>query len=291
MIDDNNTWAWAKRRIIFDRAFIICILIAPSYVTLSGTRVSILTSYICHVFYISSFLWPYPKLIYSASAVLGLGAALVIVAQGKCLTENSNSRTIHRHAWIFWLCYQFFLLGRDLVVRHFLPEVYEKENWTITPLTLKICVIIIIIISITIGLALREPLREYSSGGLECIPNGKVIEPQEPPEGLFFAAWKPLKVLLGLIVSSKMLLLSFMLVYAGLMKNLPYNRHFDEETNEMTDTYFRIGEIFGALFSAFCFCNKNGDSAMIVFMGLVMLAAPFSFTSINIWQAFVSIWV
>lgn len=264
--------------------------------TLSGTRVSILTSYICHVFYISSsFVGPLrsnQKLHYSASAALGLGAALAIVAQGRCLTENSNSRTIHRHAWIFWLSYQIFLLGRNILTsRPLLMGIYDTLGLTIIhPATVNFA--LIVIVSITSGLALREPSREYSSGGLECIPNGKVLEPQEPPEGPFVTAWKPLKDFLGLVVSSKMLLLSFMLGYAGLMKALQCDRYIDLETDEKADFYtVPIGEIFGALFSAFCFCNKNGDSAMIVFMGLVMLAASFSFSSINVLRKEDSFWV
>ncbi|XP_033231267.1 UNC93-like protein MFSD11 [Belonocnema kinseyi] len=292
--DSNDTWEGEKRRIIFDIAFIICIIIAPSYVTLSGTSVSILTSYICHVFYISSVVGPLrcnQKLNYSGSAALGLGAALAIVAQGRCLTENSTSRTIHRHAWIFWLSYQIFLLSRNILAsKPLLMGIYEILGLTIIqPITVNFA--LIVIVSITSGLALREPSREYSSGGLECIPNGKVIEPQEPSVGPFFTAWKPLKDFFALIVSSKMLLLSIMLGYAGLMKAFQFDRYIDLETDEKADFYtVPIGEIFGALFSAFWFCNKNGDSAMIVFIGLVMLATSYSFSTINVLHKEDSFW-
>lgn len=53
-----------------------------------------------------SFLWPKTWLLYSMSAVLGLGAAIIWTAQGSFLSRCSDEATISRNSGIFWAMLQ-----------------------------------------------------------------------------------------------------------------------------------------------------------------------------------------
>lgn len=53
-----------------------------------------------------SFLWPSTWLLYVASAVLGVGAALIWTGQGTYLSRCSNQQTISRNSGVFWAILQ-----------------------------------------------------------------------------------------------------------------------------------------------------------------------------------------
>lgn len=63
-----------------------------------------------------SFLFPKTWLLYFASAVLGVGAALIWTGQGNYLSKCSDPSTISRHSGIFWAMFQMSLfLGNTFV--------------------------------------------------------------------------------------------------------------------------------------------------------------------------------
>lgn len=63
-------------------------------------------SWFCCRLFIASFLWPQTWLLYSASAMIGVGAAAIWTGQGTYLTLNSDPGTISRNSGIFWAMLQ-----------------------------------------------------------------------------------------------------------------------------------------------------------------------------------------
>lgn len=53
-----------------------------------------------------TFLWPSTWLLYTASALLGIGAAIIWTAQGSFLSRCSDETTISRNSGIFWAMLQ-----------------------------------------------------------------------------------------------------------------------------------------------------------------------------------------
>lgn len=53
-----------------------------------------------------TFLFPKTWLLYTASAVLGAGAALIWTGQGSYLSRCSNETNISRNSGIFWAMLQ-----------------------------------------------------------------------------------------------------------------------------------------------------------------------------------------
>lgn len=53
-----------------------------------------------------SFLWPKTWLLYTVSAVLGVGAAIIWTAQGAFLSKCSDEATISRNSGLFWAMLQ-----------------------------------------------------------------------------------------------------------------------------------------------------------------------------------------
>lgn len=56
--------------------------------------------------FILNFLLPKAWILYVASVVVGVGAALIWTGQGNYLTLNSNANTISRNSGIFWAILQ-----------------------------------------------------------------------------------------------------------------------------------------------------------------------------------------
>ena len=66
--------------------------------------------------FIAQLLYPYDILLYSFSALLGLGSALIWIAQGNSITLNSDKDTIERNSGIFLaMMYASNLLGNAFV--------------------------------------------------------------------------------------------------------------------------------------------------------------------------------
>ncbi|OQR74018.1 UNC93 protein MFSD11-like [Tropilaelaps mercedesae] len=67
-------------------------------------------------FFISQFLYPDVTGLYIASALVGLGAAVIWTAQGTFLTQNSTKHTMSRNSGIFWAMMQFSLIWGNIFV-------------------------------------------------------------------------------------------------------------------------------------------------------------------------------
>ncbi|XP_061605349.1 UNC93-like protein MFSD11 isoform X2 [Phyllopteryx taeniolatus] len=85
-------------------------LLAPSVVAVAGTHLSMFFSGLLYSAYIAVFVYPYTWSFYAASALVGVGAAVLWTAQGSVLALNSDRRTIGRNSGVFWALLQCSLL-------------------------------------------------------------------------------------------------------------------------------------------------------------------------------------
>jgi len=66
--------------------------------------------------FIMSFSIPHTWLLYLASCIIGVGAALIWTGQGNYLTLNSSEDTISRNSGVFWALLQMrFVQPLDVV--------------------------------------------------------------------------------------------------------------------------------------------------------------------------------
>ena len=196
--------------------FATCNWLAPSYISITGPRVAIFTGACCYVFFIATFLWPQNALLYSASCVLGLGAALIWTGHGQYLTENSDSETMSRNAGIFWAIFQTSMFIGNLFVYYMFTE---SE---INPSTRKV------VFSVLTGLAvagtcvlaaLRRISPRLTLGEAEGVSSAdKELRIPEPArEKPLLAAWRAFLDAFSLFLTPRMLLLSLTFVYTGLV--------------------------------------------------------------------------
>ncbi|KAF7659076.1 hypothetical protein LDENG_00003680 [Lucifuga dentata] len=91
-------------------------LIAPSVVSLIGPQLSMFFSGLLYSGYIAMFIYPYTWTFYTASVLVGIGAAVLWTAQGNVLAINSTDSTIGRNSGIFWALLQLSLLFGNLYI-------------------------------------------------------------------------------------------------------------------------------------------------------------------------------
>lgn len=188
---------------------------APSFISTTGPRTSIIAGCSCYVFFIATFLWPRTDLLYFASAIVGIGAALAWTGHGLFLTINSDDTTISRNSSLFWAIFQSSLFIGNIFVFFAFRE--PKINEDTRNLVFKV----LTAVSITgLGLlfALRKPAQQSSLGPAEGVSSAdKELEiPERPRERPILAAWRALKDALALFFTSRMLMLSLTFVYTGL---------------------------------------------------------------------------
>ncbi|XP_043280525.1 UNC93-like protein MFSD11 [Venturia canescens] len=196
-------------------ALALCNWLAPSFISMSGPRVAIFTGCCCYVFFIGSFLVPTTELLYTASAILGFGAALIWTGHGQYLTENSNSHTMSRNASLFWAIFQSsFFTGNLFVYFMFTESKIEAGTrklvfWVLSGLALGGTIIL--------G-TLRAPPPRLSIGEAEGVSSAdkELAIPEPRRERSCRAAWHALRDAFKLFLTPQMLLLSLTFVYTGL---------------------------------------------------------------------------
>lgn len=79
---------------------------APSIISFIGPRLAMVIGAVTYMLFIMSFLIPLTWLLYVASVIIGMGAAIIWTGQGNYLTLNSSDATISRDSGIFWAMLQ-----------------------------------------------------------------------------------------------------------------------------------------------------------------------------------------
>ncbi|XP_051904190.1 UNC93-like protein MFSD11 [Hippocampus zosterae] len=91
-------------------------LLAPSVVAVAGAQLSMFFSGLLYSAYIAVFVYPYTWSFYTASVLVGAGAAVLWTAQGNVLALNSDQHTIGRNSGVFWALLQCSLLFGNLFI-------------------------------------------------------------------------------------------------------------------------------------------------------------------------------
>lgn len=195
--------------------FSLCNWFAPSFISITGPRTSIVVGCLCYVIFIGTFLYPRTGLLYGASAIVGFGAALAWTGHGLFLTKNSDGETMSRNSGLFWAIFQSSLfIGNIFVFKVFDTDRIEED-------TRKLVFQVLTAVS-TAGLLLlltmRKPPQQTNLGPAEGVSSAdkELRIPEEPRERPLTAAWHALRDAFRLFLTGRMLMLALMFVYTGL---------------------------------------------------------------------------
>ncbi|OAD61680.1 UNC93-like protein MFSD11 [Eufriesea mexicana] len=207
--------AYTSLAIIY-AALATCNWLAPSYISMTGSRVAIFTGACCNALFIGSFLWPQTVLLYTASCILGLGAALIWTGHGQYLTKCSNSETMSRNAGIFWAIFQCSMFAGNLYVYIMFTDSDIKA-----PTRKRVFSVLtgIVIVGTCVLGTLRKTSDNLVLDEAEGVSSAdrelRILEPaREKP---LLAAWYALTEAFALFITPRMLLLSLTFVYTGLV--------------------------------------------------------------------------
>ncbi|XP_077269145.1 UNC93-like protein MFSD11 [Temnothorax americanus] len=195
--------------------FATCNWLAPSYISVTGPRVAILTGACCYVLFIASFFYPHEALLYSMSVLVGIGAALIWTGHGQYLTENSDNETMSRNAGVFWAIFQMSQFAGNL----FVSLIFTKPNIDHEQRTIVFSVLTsVAVIGIGVLLFLRKTPQKLSLGEAEGVSNAdKELRLPEPKrEKPLVTAWRAFVDAIKLFLTSNMLILSLTFIYTGL---------------------------------------------------------------------------
>jgi MFS family permease len=84
----------------------VAVLFAPTLEHHLGPRLSMVLGSSTYAIYVGCSISAEPSILYPASVLIGVGAALLWTAQGHFLSLNSMPETIGLHSGIFWSCFQ-----------------------------------------------------------------------------------------------------------------------------------------------------------------------------------------
>lgn len=244
-------------------AFAICNWLAPSYISVTGPRVAILTGACCYILFLASFLWPQTVLLYAGSCIIGLGAALIWTGHGQYLTENSDSSTMSRNTGIFWVIFQFSIFAGNIFVYYEFKEPKidaSQREFVFSVLTGVGC------LGTCLLVALRKVSHSLVLGEAEGVSSAdKELRIPEPARKKpLLAAWNALADALTLFITPRMLLLSLMFLYTGLLltfysgvysSSIGFTKvlgEFRKSLVGLSGIFIGIGEVIGGIIFGIC---------------------------------------
>lgn len=195
--------------------FALCNWMAPSFISMTGPRTSIVVGCACYCLFIASFLYPRTDFLYIASVIVGVGGALVWTGQGTFLTINSADETMSRNSGLFWAIFQSSLfLGNIFVYCVFTDEQIsaDRRNLTFKVLTG------VSIIGLAVLMSMKPAPQNQNMGPAEGVSsNDKELRiPETPREKPLTAAWRAFTDAVRLFFTARMLMLSLTFIYTGL---------------------------------------------------------------------------
>lgn len=186
--------------------FALCNWVAPSVLSICGPRGSMLIGAAAYCFFMVSFLWPSTILLYVASCVLGVGAALIWTGQGTYLTRCSNQSNISRNSGIFWAMLQASMFfGNTFVYFQFQGKNHIDKDT-------RQLVFGVLIAGAVVGVGFLLSLRRVR---LECSPIDSELEVEQDASSNS-SVFEAFRNAVRLFITRDMLLLSLMFLYTGL---------------------------------------------------------------------------
>lgn len=274
-----------------------CNLIAPSVVALIGPQLSMFFSGLLYSGYIAMFIQPYTWTFYTASVLVGIGAAVLWTAQGNVLTINSTDSTIGRNSGIFWALLQFNLFFGNLYIYcawrgH--DHITDKDRQTVF-----ITLTVISLVGCFLFFLLRKPDPDPApSEATESLLQGDNMDSTEASSsrrpGLCQQAMDAFVKACKLFVTKEMLLLSISIAYTGLELTF-YSGVYGTCVGAMTrfghdaksligisGIFIGIGEILGGgVFGMLNKSNRFGRNP-VVLLGLITHYIAFYLVFLNI---------
>lgn len=271
-------------------------LIAPSVVAVIGPQLSMFFSGLLYSGYIAMFIYPYTWTFYTASVLVGIGAAVLWTAQGNVLAINSSDSTIGRNSGIFWALLQFSLFFGNLYVYcawHGHVHITDKDRQTVF-----ISLTVISLVGCFLFFLIRKPEAESgSSEATEALLQGESESDSavsSPQPGLCSQALEAFIKACKLFVTKEMLLLSICIAYTGLELTfysgvygtcIGAMMQFGQDAKSLigiSGICIGVGEILGGgVFGMLNKCNRFGRNPVVLF-GLVIHFIAFYLIFLNI---------
>ncbi|XP_039979810.1 UNC93-like protein MFSD11 [Xiphias gladius] len=271
-------------------------LIAPSVVTVVGPQLSMFFSGLLYSGYIAMFIYPYTWSFYTASVLVGIGAAVLWTAQGNVLAINSSDTTIGRNSGIFWALLQFSLFFGNLYIYcawHGHVHITDKDRQTVF-----ISLTVISLVGCFLFFLIRKPDPESSppevSESLLQVESTESSTASSPGPGLCSQALDAFVQACKIFVTKEMLLLSISIGYTGLELTF-YSGVYGTCIGAMTrfghdaksligisGIFIGIGEILGG--GVFGMLNKSNQFGRnpVVLLGLITHFVAFYLIFLNI---------
>ncbi|XP_028311602.1 UNC93-like protein MFSD11 [Gouania willdenowi] len=271
-------------------------LVAPSVVAVIGPQFSMFFSGLLYSAYIAMFIHPYTWSFYTASVLVGVGAAVLWTAQGNVLAINSDNHTIGRNSGIFWALLQFSLFFGNLYIYcawHGHEHITDKDRQTVF-----ISLTVISLVGCFLFFLIRKPDPDMSSSEVtESLIHAEQIEDSSDsstPSSLGSQAVDAFVQACKVSVTKEMLLLSFSIGYTGLELTfysgvygtcIGAMTRFGEDAKSLigiSGICIGIGEILGG--GIFGLLNKNNRFGRnpVVLLGLVTHFVAFYLVFLNI---------
>ncbi|XP_038565954.1 UNC93-like protein MFSD11 [Micropterus salmoides] len=272
-------------------------LIAPSVVTVIGPQLSMFFSGLLYSGYIAMFIYPYTWSFYTASVLVGIGAAVLWTAQGNVLAINSTENTIGRNSGIFWALLQFSLFFGNIYIYfawHGHTHITDKDRQTVF-ISLTVISLVGCFLFFLIRKPDPEPAASEASESLlqaESSESGSTASPPRP--GLCSQALDAFVKACKIFFTKEMLLLSVSIGYTGLELTF-YSGVYGTCIGAMTrfgqdakgligisGIFIGIGEILGGgVFGMLNKCNRFGRNP-VVLLGLITHFVAFYLIFLNI---------
>ncbi|KAH8381482.1 hypothetical protein KR093_005762 [Drosophila rubida] len=256
--------------------------LAPSFMSLTGPRVAMVVGSLTYVGFMVTFLFPSTYLLYVASAIIGIGAAVIWTGQGTYLARCSNADTISRNSGVFWALLQCSMfLGNLFVYFQFQDKTHidkETRDLVIGVLTVVAALGIVFLLALRFMPSNAEQDNELESKHTAC--------------GVAVYAFKSAG---KLFITKNMLLLSLTFFYTGLELSF-YSGVFGSAigfTSSIAATPKEIvglvgicigaGEVFGGgFFGILASKTTRFGRDPIVIAGYVLHMAAFFMTFLNL---------
>ncbi|KAK9534506.1 hypothetical protein VZT92_006947 [Zoarces viviparus] len=272
-------------------------MIAPSVVTVIGPQLSMFFSGLLYSGYIAMFIYPYTWSFYTASVLVGIGAAVLWTAQGNVLTINSTDNTIGRNSGIFWALLQFSLFFGNLYIYcawHGHVHITDKDRQTVF-----ISLTVISLVGCFLFFLIRKPDPEPApSGTAESPPHAESTEScsaaSSARPGLWSQALDAFVRACKMFATKEMLLLSVSIGYTGLELTfysgvygtcIGAMTRFGQDAKSLigiSGICIGIGEILGgSVFGMLNKCSRFGRNP-VVLLGLITHYVAFFLIFLNI---------